>query len=95
MLVCIIVRSKLNVCGDGIATAYHVLVDGEGPCGLRSAIETHLLGAETVLVEARNDFIKNSIEKLCKFVIEDSKQLAFNSVLHPSIYQSSFEMKYI
>jgi len=64
MLVCIIVSSKMDVCGDGIATAYYVLIDGAGPCGLRSAIETQLLGAEVVMVEDRNDFIKNSIVKL-------------------------------
>ena len=49
-------RSKLKVYGKGIAKPYNVLVIGAGPCGLRTAVETQLLGAQTVVVEKRNEF---------------------------------------
>ena len=74
-------KSKLNVYGKGIAKSYSVLVVGAGPCGLRTAIETQFLGAQTLVVEKREDFTRNNILKLWKFVVEDLKMLGIKSVL--------------
>jgi hypothetical protein len=74
-------RSKLKVYGKGIAKSYNVLVIGAGPCGLRTAIETHLLGAQTVVVEKRNEFTRNNVLKLWKFLVEDLKSLGIKNVL--------------
>ena len=52
-----------------------VLVVGGGPCGLRTAIETQLLGAETVVLEKRGEFTRNNVLKLWKFCVEDLKLL--------------------
>ncbi len=41
----------------------------------RTAIETQLLGARTLLVEKREDFTRNNILKLWKFLIADYKSL--------------------
>ena len=76
---CIAIKSDMEVYGGGIASAYNVLVVGAGPCGLRSAIETQLLGAKTVIIEARKDFSRNNVLKLWGFVIEDLKQLGFKN----------------
>ena len=48
---------------------------GGGPVGLRTAIETQLLGAKTILVEKRNEFTRNNILKLWKFLLNDFKSL--------------------
>ena len=48
---------------------------GAGPCGLRTAVETQLLGANTILIERRNAFTRNNVLKLWKFLIEDLKSL--------------------
>lgn len=53
-----------------------VLVVGGGPCGLRTAIEVQLLGAKTICIEKREDFTRNNILKLWKFIIPDLKSLA-------------------
>ena len=59
----------------GVAEGQNVLVIGAGPCGLRTAIETQLLGANTVIIERRNAFTRNNVLKLWKFLIEDLKSL--------------------
>ena len=74
-------RSKLGVYGKGIAKSFSVLAIGAGPCGLRTAIETQFLGAQTLVVEKREDFTRNNILKLWKFVVEDLKMLGIKSVL--------------
>ena len=58
-----------------VAEGQNVLVIGAGPCGLRTAIETQLLGANTVIIERRNAFTRNNVLKLWKFLIEDLKSL--------------------
>jgi len=52
-----------------------VLVIGAGPCGLRTAIETQLMGARTVVVEKRPNFTRNNVLKLWKWVVEDLKSI--------------------
>ena len=52
-----------------------MLIVGAGPCGLRTAVETQLLGANTILIERRNAFTRNNVLKLWKFLIEDLKSL--------------------
>jgi threonine dehydrogenase-like Zn-dependent dehydrogenase len=52
-----------------------VLVVGGGPMGFRTAIETQLLGARTLVVEKREDFTRHNILKLWKFLIPDYKSL--------------------
>ena len=44
----------------GVAEGQNVLVIGAGPCGLRTAVETQLLGANTVIIERRNAFTRHS-----------------------------------
>ena len=52
-----------------------VLIIGAGPCGLRVAIESALLGARTVLVEKRDRFSRNNVLHLWPFTITDLKNL--------------------
>ena len=52
-----------------------VVVVGAGPCGLRTGIETQLLGATTVILEKREEFTRNNVLKLWKFCVEDLKLL--------------------
>uniref|UniRef100_A0A0N5CAT2 FAD_binding_3 domain-containing protein n=1 Tax=Strongyloides papillosus TaxID=174720 RepID=A0A0N5CAT2_STREA len=52
-----------------------VLIVGAGPCGLRLAIETRLLGAHTILMEERNSFTRNNIVHLWDFAVADLKKL--------------------
>ena len=73
-------KSKLSVYSNGIASEYNVLVVGAGPCGLRTAIETQFLGAQTVVVEKREDFTRNNVLKLWKFLVEDLKSLGIKSL---------------
>lgn len=56
-----------------------MLIVGAGPCGLRTAVETQLLGANTILIERRNAFTRNNVLKLWKFLIEDLKSLGKES----------------
>ncbi|XP_020560558.1 F-actin-monooxygenase mical1 isoform X3 [Oryzias latipes] len=51
------------------------LVLGAGPCGLRTAIELSLLGAQVVLVEKREDFSRNNVLHLWPFTIYDLREL--------------------
>ncbi len=50
-----------------------VLVIGAGPCGLRTAIDVQMMGAQTVIVERRNAFTRNNVLKLWKFLMDDLK----------------------
>ena len=56
-----------------MADQQSVLIVGAGPCGLRAAIETQLLGAKTIVIERREEFTRNNVLKLWKFVIDDLK----------------------
>ena len=51
------------------------LVIGAGPCGLRVAIETALLGARVVIVEKRDSFSRNNVLHLWPHTIHDLKAL--------------------
>eukprot|EP00095_Tigriopus_kingsejongensis_P000377 snap_masked-scaffold1811_size27320-processed-gene-0.0 protein:Tk00377 transcript:snap_masked-scaffold1811_size27320-processed-gene-0.0-mRNA-1 annotation:"hypothetical protein D910_10638" len=66
-------QKPYQACG---AENQRVLVVGAGPCGLRAAIEIQLLGAKTICIEKREDFTRNNILKLWKFIIPDLKALA-------------------
>ena len=57
---------------------------GGGPCGLRLAMETQLLGAETVLLESRQTIDRNNVIKLWAFVMEDLKSLGAKK-LYPGL----------
>ena len=48
---------------------------GGGPCGLRMALETQLLGARTTLIESRQAMDRNNVVKLWSFVMEDLRSL--------------------
>ena len=48
---------------------------GGGPCGLRMALETQLLGARTTVMEARQCLDRNNVVKLWGFVMEDLRSL--------------------
>ena len=48
---------------------------GGGPCGLRMALETQLLGARTTVMEARRCLDRNNVVKLWGFVMEDLRGL--------------------
>ncbi|VDD75846.1 unnamed protein product, partial [Mesocestoides corti] len=52
-----------------------VIVVGCGPCGLRSAIELALLGANVVVVEKRSTFSRNNVLHLWPYLISDLKSL--------------------
>ena len=58
-----------------LADGSNVLVVGAGPCGLRTAIEAQMLGANTVIIERRDGFTRNNVLKLWKFLMEDLKSL--------------------
>ncbi|XP_019720682.1 F-actin-monooxygenase mical1 isoform X3 [Hippocampus comes] len=51
------------------------LVLGAGPCGLRTAIELSLLGAEVVVLEKRETFSRNNVLHLWPFTIYDLRGL--------------------
>ena len=59
----------------GEAKVLKVMVVGAGPCGLRTALESQLLGARTIVVEGRDAFDRNNVVHLPKFVIEDLKKI--------------------
>lgn len=52
------------------------LVLGAGPCGLRTAIELALLGAQVVLLEKRKSFSRNNVLHLWPYTIRDLRNLA-------------------
>ncbi|XP_040912898.1 F-actin-monooxygenase mical1 [Toxotes jaculatrix] len=51
------------------------LVLGAGPCGLRTAIELALLGAQVVVLEKREAFTRNNVLHLWPFTIYDLRGL--------------------
>ncbi|KAM9855107.1 F-actin-monooxygenase mical1 [Aulostomus maculatus] len=51
------------------------LVLGAGPCGLRTAIELSLLGAQVVVLEKRESFSRNNVLHLWPFTICDLRGL--------------------
>lgn len=51
------------------------LVLGAGPCGLRTAIELSLLGAQVVLIEKRESFSRNNVLHLWPYTICDLRGL--------------------
>ncbi|XP_062397053.1 F-actin-monooxygenase mical1 isoform X2 [Sardina pilchardus] len=52
------------------------LVLGAGPCGLRTAVELALLGAQVVVLEKRESFARNNVLHLWPFTIVDLRELA-------------------
>nr|XP_039255042.1 F-actin-monooxygenase MICAL3-like [Styela clava] len=60
---------------DRAARNFNVLIVGAGPCGLRTAIFTTLLGAKTIVIEKRDSFSRNNVLHLWPFTIEDLKAL--------------------
>ncbi|TKS76624.1 [F-actin]-methionine sulfoxide oxidase mical1 [Collichthys lucidus] len=51
------------------------LVLGAGPCGLRTAIELSLLGAQVVVLEKRESFSRNNVLHLWPYTIYDLRTL--------------------
>lgn len=51
------------------------LVLGAGPCGLRTAIELSLLGAQVVVIEKRESFSRNNVLHLWPYTIFDLRGL--------------------
>lgn len=51
------------------------LVLGAGPCGLRTAVELALLGAQVVLLEKRTSFSRNNVLHLWPYTIRDLRNL--------------------
>ncbi|XP_061591162.1 F-actin-monooxygenase mical1 isoform X2 [Cololabis saira] len=51
------------------------LVLGSGPCGLRTAIELALLGAQVLVLEKREEFTRNNVLHLWPFTIYDLREL--------------------
>ncbi|KAL1020609.1 hypothetical protein UPYG_G00002390 [Umbra pygmaea] len=52
------------------------LVLGAGPCGLRTAIELALLGAQVMILEKRDSFNRNNVLHLWPYTIQDLRGLA-------------------
>lgn len=69
-------RASQEVYQQGKACAQNkCLVLGAGPCGLRTAIELSLLGAQVVLLEKREEFTRNNVLHLWPFTIYDLREL--------------------
>ncbi|MEQ2199346.1 hypothetical protein XENOCAPTIV_016242 [Xenoophorus captivus] len=69
-------RTSQEVYQQGTACAQNkCLVLGAGPCGLRTAIELSLLGAQVVLLEKREEFTRNNVLHLWPFTIYDLREL--------------------
>ena len=58
-----------------ICSHLNVLIIGAGPIGLRTAIETTLLGCRTVIVEKRTEFNRNNVLHLWPFLLSDFRSL--------------------
>ncbi|XP_056279032.1 F-actin-monooxygenase mical1 isoform X2 [Pseudoliparis swirei] len=57
------------------STKNKCLVLGAGPCGLRTAIELALLGAQVVVLEKRESFSRNNVLHLWPYTISDLRGL--------------------
>merc|ERR1712222_117577 len=69
-------RTKHPVYQENMQAANtRVTVVGDGPCGLRTAIEAQLLGARVTVIEKRTSFTRNNVLHLWPWVIEDLKSL--------------------
>ncbi|XP_032414714.1 F-actin-monooxygenase mical1 isoform X1 [Xiphophorus hellerii] len=69
-------RASQEVYEQGKACAQNkCLVLGAGPCGLRTAIELSLLGAQVVVLEKREEFTRNNVLHLWPFTIYDIREL--------------------
>uniref|UniRef100_A0A915B0D0 F-actin monooxygenase n=2 Tax=Parascaris univalens TaxID=6257 RepID=A0A915B0D0_PARUN len=77
-------------CGQKACTRLNVLVIGAGPCGLRSAIECALLGANVILVEQRDRFSRNNVLHIWPFVIQDLKNLGIK-IFYPTFCRGSID----
>ncbi|XP_026223575.1 F-actin-monooxygenase mical1 [Anabas testudineus] len=58
-----------------VCTKNKCLVLGAGPCGLRTAIELSLLGAQVVVLEKREQFSRNNVLHLWPYTIYDLRGL--------------------
>lgn len=58
-----------------VCTKNKCLVLGAGPCGLRTAIELALLGAQVVVLEKRESFSRNNVLHLWPYTIYDLRGL--------------------
>ncbi|XP_042347275.1 F-actin-monooxygenase mical1 [Plectropomus leopardus] len=58
-----------------VCTKNKCLVLGAGPCGLRTAIELSLLGAQVVVLEKRESFSRNNVLHLWPYTIYDLRGL--------------------
>eukprot|EP01088_Endostelium_zonatum_P001104 TRINITY_DN11388_c0_g1_i1.p1 TRINITY_DN11388_c0_g1~~TRINITY_DN11388_c0_g1_i1.p1 ORF type:complete len:905 (-),score=244.53 TRINITY_DN11388_c0_g1_i1:70-2784(-) len=56
-----------------------VLIIGAGPSGLRSAIEMSCLGCKVVVIEKRNEFLRNNLVHIWQNTIRDIKNLGCKS----------------
>ena len=54
---------------------YKTIIIGAGPVGLRTAIESLMLGSRTVVVEKRERFTRNNVLHLWPFLMTDFKNL--------------------
>ena len=61
---------KGKICED-----IQVMIIGAGPVGLRTAIEVALLGAQVVIVEKRESFVRNNVLHLWPFLLTDFRSL--------------------
>ena len=84
-------RSTNKEYGDNkAASGLRVLIIGGGPCGLRLAIETQLLGARTTVIESRQSLDRNNVVKLWTFVMEDLRSLGAKK-LYPQFGNGSVD----
>lgn len=63
------------LCLDAPPSFPQCLVLGAGPCGLRTAIELALLGAQVVVLEKRETFSRNNVLHLWPYTIYDLRGL--------------------
>ena len=53
------------------------LIIGAGPIGIRMAIEAKLLGAEALVAEGRDDFVRCNVMKMWRFAKSDLESIGF------------------
>ncbi|VDO07064.1 unnamed protein product [Rodentolepis nana] len=71
--------NEVTYADQTICKNIQVLVVGFGPCGLRSAIELALLGANVVVIDKRTSFSRNNVLHLWPYLISDLKSLGAKS----------------